>query len=226
MHTLRLVAETVTRRIDEIGDESRRRILDAAEKLFAEKGFERTSFVDIARESGISRGSIPWHFKSKDGLLIAVVDRLTQRSMRTGEIDPADLSMPVLVEMYGEFVRTSGSRAIFTLLSQALHTEARVHEQYVAYLAKQRTDIWHLLMFHGVKDRARAEALAGMIGSALIGAHLQWQVDPDGFDLDAALDALATTLDRELDAERSAPAKRTARKASRTATVSARRASG
>jgi TetR/AcrR family acrAB operon transcriptional repressor len=36
------------RRIDEIGEESRRRILDAAEELFAEKGFDKTSFVDIA----------------------------------------------------------------------------------------------------------------------------------------------------------------------------------
>ena len=62
-------------RIDEIGDESRRRILDAAEALFAEKGFDRTSFADLAARSGLSRGSIPWHFQNTDGLLTAAGGR-------------------------------------------------------------------------------------------------------------------------------------------------------
>ena len=86
------------RRIDEIGEESRRRILDAAEELFAERGFDRTSFVDIAKRSGISRGSIPWHFKNKDGLVMAVVERAVER------IWPAERyeSVPSLSEVFRE----------------------------------------------------------------------------------------------------------------------------
>lgn len=62
-------------RLTEIGEESRQRILDAAETLFLEKGFEKTTLADVGRLSGISYGSIPWHFENKKGLLLAVSQR-------------------------------------------------------------------------------------------------------------------------------------------------------
>jgi len=46
------------KRMSEIGDESRTRILDAAETLFLEKGYERTTLVDVGKLAGISYGSI------------------------------------------------------------------------------------------------------------------------------------------------------------------------
>lgn len=85
------------RRIDEIGEESRRRILDAAEELFAERGFDRTSFVDISERSGISRGSLPWHFKNKDGLVVAVFERAIDRVISPERYQ----STPALVEPDG-----------------------------------------------------------------------------------------------------------------------------
>ncbi len=64
------------RRMSEIGEESRQRLLDAAEELFLEKGFEATTVVEIGKRAGISHGSIPWHFGNKSGLLYSVVIRL------------------------------------------------------------------------------------------------------------------------------------------------------
>jgi hypothetical protein len=57
--------------------ESRSISISAVAELSAEKGFCNTTFVDIAERSGISRGSIPWHFGNKAGLLKAVVEELT-----------------------------------------------------------------------------------------------------------------------------------------------------
>ena len=54
--------------------ETRRRLIDAASELFAEQGYAGTSILHIAERSGISRGSVAWHFGSKDGLLWAVVE--------------------------------------------------------------------------------------------------------------------------------------------------------
>ncbi|MFM2047448.1 MAG: hypothetical protein RL383_1525 [Actinomycetota bacterium] len=65
------------RRLTEIGDESRQRILDAAEELFLERGYEKTTLSAIGERCGISYGSIPWHFGNKAGLLYAVVTRIT-----------------------------------------------------------------------------------------------------------------------------------------------------
>ena len=63
-------------RITEIGEESRQRILDAAEELFLERGYEKTTLSAIGERCGISYGSIPWHFGNKAGLLYAVVTRI------------------------------------------------------------------------------------------------------------------------------------------------------
>lgn len=53
----------------------REQILAAADRLFYERGFETTSFADIAEAVGISRGNFYYHYKSKDDILDAVIDR-------------------------------------------------------------------------------------------------------------------------------------------------------
>lgn len=51
------------------------RIAEAAKQLFYERGFEATSFADIASEVGISRGNFYYHFRTKDEILEAVIAR-------------------------------------------------------------------------------------------------------------------------------------------------------
>jgi AcrR family transcriptional regulator len=54
---------------------TRERLLDAAEKLFAERGFAATSTRDIVERSGDTIGSVNYHFGSKEQLLVEVVRR-------------------------------------------------------------------------------------------------------------------------------------------------------
>jgi AcrR family transcriptional regulator len=44
--------------------QTRKRLIDAASELFAEQGYAGTSILQIAERSGISRGSVAWHFSS------------------------------------------------------------------------------------------------------------------------------------------------------------------
>jgi AcrR family transcriptional regulator len=50
-------------------------ILSAAELLFSTSGFNAVSIRDIAQEAGANPGSITYHFKSKDGLLLEIYKR-------------------------------------------------------------------------------------------------------------------------------------------------------
>src|SRR5580704_7534386 len=50
-------------------------ILSAAEVLFSTSGFNAVSIRDIAQEAGANPGSISYHFKSKDGLLLEIYKR-------------------------------------------------------------------------------------------------------------------------------------------------------
>lgn len=52
---------------------TRDHIVQAADQLFYERGFEKTSFADIAESVKISRGNFYYHFKSKDDILAAVL---------------------------------------------------------------------------------------------------------------------------------------------------------
>ena len=58
-------------------------ILDTAFSLFMEKGYEHTSIQDLLNNlGGLSKGAIYHHFKSKEEILEAVTDRMTEESNR------------------------------------------------------------------------------------------------------------------------------------------------
>ncbi len=67
----------MVRRTKDEAQETRNRILDAAEHLFSERGVSRTSLEDIAQAASVTRGAIYWHFKDKRDLFAAMVDRVT-----------------------------------------------------------------------------------------------------------------------------------------------------
>jgi len=54
---------------------ARERILDAADALFGELGFDAASTREIAERSGVNKALIHYHFENKDGLLVQVLDR-------------------------------------------------------------------------------------------------------------------------------------------------------
>ena len=56
------------------GENNRTRIIEAADQLFYKRGYNQTSFSDIAEITGIPRGNFYYYFKTKDDILAAVVD--------------------------------------------------------------------------------------------------------------------------------------------------------
>lgn len=76
--------------------DKRQLILDAATRVFAERGFFAAQVADVARRAGIAAGTVYLYFKSKDDLLISLFDRTMQDAIREGRdtlnavSDPAD----------------------------------------------------------------------------------------------------------------------------------------
>lgn len=72
----------------------RNQILEAAARVFAEKGFHLTTTKDIGREAGIAEGTIYNYFESKTAILIGLFDVLTEQArqnMDFSKISPGDL---------------------------------------------------------------------------------------------------------------------------------------
>ncbi|MBN8418676.1 MAG: TetR/AcrR family transcriptional regulator [Verrucomicrobia bacterium] len=59
---------------------TRDRIIETADRLFYQKGFEYTSVADIASAVQITRGNLTFHFKTRDDILEAVIDLRLRRT--------------------------------------------------------------------------------------------------------------------------------------------------
>ena len=64
----------MARRTKEEADATRESILTAALDLFSEKGYSRTTFSNIAKRIGMTRGAVYWHFENKEALLTELVE--------------------------------------------------------------------------------------------------------------------------------------------------------
>jgi AcrR family transcriptional regulator len=58
-------------------------ILDATDRLLAERGFKKMTIDDLADEVGIGKGSVYLHFDSKDEIALSHIDRIIERLKET-----------------------------------------------------------------------------------------------------------------------------------------------
>ena len=61
------------------GERSREAVLDAAERVMAERGFEAATVASLVEEAGVPASSIYHYFGSKEGVLLAVMERGAER---------------------------------------------------------------------------------------------------------------------------------------------------
>jgi AcrR family transcriptional regulator len=87
-------------RIIKDADERKNEILDAVEKLFSEKGYDETSISEIIEKVGIARGTVYYHFKSKEDMLDALIDRMSGRFLKAAKEISEDKNIPVLERFF------------------------------------------------------------------------------------------------------------------------------
>ena len=83
-------------RVVKDAEERKNEILDVAEHLFGTKGFDNTSTNDILNEIGIARGTLYYHFKSKEELLDSMINRMTKRLVEQAKKIAGEKDVPIL----------------------------------------------------------------------------------------------------------------------------------
>ena len=78
--------------VNTTSDKTRHRILDAAEDVFAQRGYHDAPVEEIGRVTSLSKGGIYFHFPSKEDLFFTVLDRLAGRL--ESRIDRATAAAP------------------------------------------------------------------------------------------------------------------------------------
>lgn len=114
-------------RTPKVVEDRREQIIDAAMRVFAQKGFMKSTNKDVAREAGITPGLIYYYFESKEALLKAVLEERSPIQVVatiTPEMleQPPDIFMPMLIKRVLDVVESEQFLGILrVMLPEILH---------------------------------------------------------------------------------------------------------
>jgi AcrR family transcriptional regulator len=201
----RSAARKLSRR-EVLGVESRRKIVDAAAALMAERGFAGTSIAAVSKRSGLPSGSIYWHFDNKEAILAAVVEEGARRwfdSLWASDDLPA--APAARAEALFERAATSleGQPEFLRLLILIALERREVDEASVAVIRRVRAlalrHIRDLLVdlldgFERRKAKRLADEFSRLVLCVADGAFIAHHIDPADNDVRSSFDLLRRAL--------------------------------
>ncbi len=105
--------------------QTRDAILDAAERVFFERGVARSSLEGVARRAGVTRGAVYWHFRNKPDLFMALNERLhlphevlAARLAANPDLDPLAEVEEAMASLWRAFDADDRHRRLLTILFQ------------------------------------------------------------------------------------------------------------
>lgn len=184
-----------------------RRLLDAAIRLIAERGIKGTTLGDVGEAAGYSRGLTAHHYKTKEGLVRAVVGEIQRRfrARLRATNPPADGLSRLLADIavyLNVSVDVAAARALYLIQKEALTQQS----EFRGVMCKTNR-----LAIEGLEKQIRIGIAAGDIRSdidpaaeatlllaALRGARAQWLLAPDDVDMPAVAAELIEHVKRTI----------------------------
>jgi len=160
---------------DRTSPDKRERILRAAVKVFARKGFYAARVSEIAKAAGVADGTIYLYFENKDDVLVKLFDdRLTrliaalEQEIRTEGLDFEQRFRRVVELQLGLL---DGRRELAEVVTINLRQSTRLLKQYATPLFTKYIDVMASLIAEGQRDGAvRAEVSPRIVARSLWGA--------------------------------------------------------
>ncbi len=182
-------------------------IVQAAIRVLARQGYARTSLMDIAREAGMSKGAVHYHYPTKESLIFVVLktacDAVQQRTIdawSTGgnPFESLHASLEELWRVRAE--RTDEALVVADLLAQSLYEE-KLRPQLADYYRLAAAQIHDYLSTHlyaiGIKPKIRVELLPRLVIGLLDGLVMQAFADPEALqpgDVVYAIETMAQSM--------------------------------
>lgn len=169
-------------RKDNQATDTKQSILYAASKLITEKGVKNTSLADIAKEVGISKGTLYYYYSTKDDIIYDITDihlkQITEELLSwIGTIENDATPEEILVVVFEKILKaeTRGKLHLY-LISDAAIGNNSLKERF-----KQRYREWRTTLEHGtrmvLKDKkVNYEILSHIILAALDGFTIQQMI--------------------------------------------------
>jgi TetR/AcrR family transcriptional repressor of bet genes len=176
--------------------ERRLSLLESALRVIARKGLVGVTMGDIAAEAGCAYGVVSFHFKSKDGITLAVLDHMVEeydRALQRACQDTPEARLKAAIELdFDPNISDAGRIAVFT----AFWAESARNPEYrkrcadlkVRYHAAVTADIAELVERGKIDINASlvARSLNAMIDGMWIRGQVYNDIDGDGREIGKA----------------------------------------
>lgn len=187
----------MARKTKEDATATRNSLLDAAERVFGDKGVSRASLNDIAIAAGASRGAIYWHFKDKVDLFDAMMSRVTlplEQGFREFECnacaDPVQRLRAVMAHVLCSVASDERTRRVFEIALYKVEYVpelAGVKERHIAasaaFTSKLACDFETAAALQGITLPMTAIEAAGGLHALFNGLMQNWLLNEGSFDL-------------------------------------------
>lgn len=165
---------------------NRMRIIDAAGKIMANKGIKQTTLADIAREAGISRGTLFYYYASKNDLIYDILEKhlsdLTDAifaSLPRSRGNTADLASVLQNALTGLIQDENSARINLYLLQEAIIDGSDLKDRFaVKYQTWRELIASQIMRAFGVTDARRASALGTLMLAMIDGLTIQFLLAP------------------------------------------------
>lgn len=182
----------------------RLRLMEATVDCLVELGWAGTSTTVVSRRAGVSRGAQLHHFPSKQALVVAAVEFLTERrrdelAVAAGELPEQGRTRAILDVLAAQFVSPVFFAALELWVAARSDAELREAVGPLERRLGRETHVHALGLFDVEEDRGDNRALVQATLDLLRGLGLAASLSDDTKRRSAILDAWATTLDLRLE---------------------------
>lgn len=168
------------------------RILEAAFAVLSRQGYEKTSVKDIAEEAGVAQGLVHYHFKSKQQLVLAVLQFVCAK-LELGYAQGEAGAIQAFEHAKAMLKANRATNALYIqLIGVGLHDEVIGHgvRDFIRTDRANVEEIARQVLGERNASPYPARGIAGVVWAAILGIMVQSLVDPE-FDSDEAVDTLA-----------------------------------
>jgi AcrR family transcriptional regulator len=170
--------------VDELRNDKKKQLLEAALHVFATQGFEKASMREIAANAGMTTGAIYYHYKNKDDLYYDAVKesayfvhKLSEKDKNSNIKTHQEMFEEISANVRDRMSKQVEQRLLILLTAYAISKGGRIKEKY-RHDYNDIIDKVAKLYFYafGVENEACQKRIAAILVAALDGVALQYSL--------------------------------------------------
>lgn len=199
------------------GERTKKEILQVSLQLFAENGYSKTTISQIAERAHTYRSSVDWHFGSKEGLLVAVIENFLDEEIPNSiqEIyqeylaeHPEAETSELITSFYFVLIKRLLARhftalmTLFRITFEEIPHNPTLNEKILAFWTRVADNIAEIIRLSQDSDKISKQLNPAWTSRGILalaqGLFMQWYLERDRLNVEASVSTLVSGVMRLL----------------------------